>query len=598
VDFYVDSTRVGVDTIPAGPIFETQWNPVGFLPGTSHIIRCAATDAAGNRNSSPTITIRISAATGTHHGGIITANETWTASGNPHVVDTDLDIEAYLTIQPGVTTLIADGATINIGMRAPAGMKAPGKSDSAITFTALNPSPGPGAWGGIHYQTKATPDSNVLRHCTIQYAGANAGALIRCDAGAAEIDSCALRSSSSRGVAVSGDGLRSLANTSIADCAGYPISLPAGRVSTIGTGNTLTANSPNAIQITGGTIAASDTWPNLAVPYHVTATITIADTSNPLLTIVPGCSLLFSDSSALRVGVGQPGGLRAEGTYGRITFAPVPAAGHWRGIEFWEKTDPVRTILNYCRIEGAGTGNASAITCYSVPVTITNTRIADNSADGIYCYNTGFARFQNDTITGCAGFPLHLAAQYVSTIGSGNSFTGNTNHDGIEVIGGTITQNAQFRRQDVPYLIRDSIAVGSALEPALIIESGVELRFDPGTALQIGRAAPARLEAIGSPDSITFTAASAGPGAWHGLEFYPYANSSSRLERCRLLYGGGANRGILYIDSCLPTITNNEIAYSNNYCIYLVDSDTMLDPDTLRYYNWLHDSDSVDIYQP
>jgi hypothetical protein len=310
---------------------------------------------------------------------------------------------------------------------------------------------------------------------------------------------------------------------------------------------------------------------------------------------------LFGDSAALRVGVGQPGGLRAEGTYGRIVFAPLaasPGPGNWCGIEFWEKTDPVRTILNYCRIEGAGAGNTAAITCYSVAVSITNTRIVGNSGNGIYCYNTGFTRFENDTITGCAGFPLHIAAQHVSTIGNGNSFTGNTNHDGIEVIGGTITKDAQFRRQDVPYLIRDSIDVGSALEPALIIESGVELRFDPGTALTIGRAAPARIQAIGYPDSITFTAPLAQPGAWHGLELRRYAKSESRLERCRLLYGGGANRGILYIDSCLPTITNNEIAYSSNWCIYLADSDTMLVPDTLRKYNWLHDSDSADIYEP
>ncbi len=589
VDFYVDSTRVGSDTVPAGPIFEFDWSPVGVLPGTTHILRCSASDAAGNRNTSAPVTIRVSAATGTHHSGTIAAGETWAIAGSPHIIDANLDVEAYLTIRPGVYVLVADGASIAVGARAPAGIKARGTTDSTIIITSLNPSPGPGAWGGIQYSANAMPDSNVLRHCTIEYAGA-AGALVRCDAGATVIDSCSLRASSGRGVTAAGDGLRYLANTTIADCAGYPVSLPAGAVSAIGTGNTLTTNAHNAVELTGGTVAASDTWPNLGFPWHITSTITIADASNPLLTIAPGCSLLFGDSAALRIGVGQPGGLRAEGSYGRITFAPLAAApgpGNWRGLEFWEKTDPDRTILNYCRIEGAGAGNASAITCYSVPITVANTRIAGNSGNGIYCFNTGFARFENDTVTACAGYPLHLAAQYVTTIGNGNSFTGNA-LDGIEVTGGAITQNALFRRQNVPYLVRGTIEVGSNLEPALIIQSGVELRFDPGTALAIGRTAPARLQAVGAPDdSITITAATPQPGAWNGLELHHYASSSSQLQYCRLLYGGGANRGILFIDSCVPAVTRNEIAWSSNNCIYVANSD--IDIESLRRDNWLHD---------
>ena len=583
VDFYVDSALVGVDTTPAGPIFEIDWSPVGLLPGTTHALRCAATDPAGNRNTSAAVTVRISASAGTHHSGTLAASESWTIAGSPHIVDADLDVEAYLTIQPGVTVYVADGAGLTIGARGPAGLRAVGRTDSGIVFTALN-TQSPGAWGGIRYSANATPDSNTLRRCTIQYAGAG-GALIRADAGAITIDSCTLRASSGRGIAAAGDGLRSLAGTTIADCAGYPVSLPAGLVSAIGTGNIYTANTPNAIELYGGTVAATDTWPNLGVPYHITSTLTIAGASDPVITIAPGCSLLFGDSAALRVGVAQPGGLWADGNYGRITFAPLAAApgpGNWRGLEYWENTDPDRTILNYCRVQGAGAGNASAITCYSVPLTITNTTIAGNAAGGIYCLDTGFTRLENDTVTACAGYPLHIAAQYVTTIGNGNSFTGNT-RDGIEVTGGTIADTAFYRRQDVPYLVRGTIEVGSALQPTLVIQNGAQLQFDPGTELAIGRTAPAQFQA----DSITLTASTPQPGAWDGLGLYALTSSSSRLQRSRLLYGGGANHGILYIDSCIPTITGNEIAWSSNYCIYM--QNTELDPDDLRANNWLHD---------
>jgi hypothetical protein len=252
-------------------------------------------------------------------------------------------------------------------------------------------------------------------------------------------------------------------------------------------------------------------------------------------------------------------------------------------------TRPIHTILNFVSIEGAGADNSAAVTCYA-EVLIANTKITGSAGTGINCQNTGFARFENDTITGCGGYPLHIAAPYVGTVGNGNSFTGNL-HDAIEVAGGTITSNAQYRWQGVPYLIRDSIEVGSSLEPTLLIENGVELQFEPGAGLAIGRNARASLQA----DSVTFTGATEQPGAWNGLELHRYATSSSRLERCRLLYGGGAGHGILYVDSCLPTVTHNEIAWSSNCCIYLVDRDITLDPDTLRHYNSLHDWTTEDI---
>ncbi len=587
VEFLVDGIRIGIDTTPVGQVFECAW--IGVMrPGTAHTLNCTATDEAGNRGSSPAVTVYISSSAGTHHSGTIEAAETWTAAASPHVVDADLNVEAILTLQPGAVVLVADGATIAVGTRSPAGLVAGGRADSVIAFSALNPAPGPGAWNGILFRAKTVPDSSILRHCIVEYAGGG-GSLVRCEAGRVDVDSSEFRSSSGAGVSASGNGLGSLSSSAFSACARFPVSVSPGLVSALGTGNAFTDNSRNAIEVPGGTVTATDTWPNLGFPYAITATVTVADNTNPLLYLAPGCSLLFADSAKLRVGLGKPGGLRADGTYGRVVFgslAESPGPGQWRGIEFWEATDAIRTSLNYCRIEGAGAGNSAAITCYSAAVMIANTRIAGSAGSGIYLHSVGFGRFENDTITGCGEFPLHIAAQHVSTIGNGNSFTGNApGKDGIEVTGGTITSNAQFRRQDVPYLIRDSIEVGSALEPTLVLQSGVELRFDPRTALAIGRTARASLQA----DSVTLTAATSEPGKWNGLELHRYAKSTSRLERCRLLYGGGANHGILYIDSCLATITDNEIAWSSDCCIYLVDRDTTLDPDTLRRYNSLHD---------
>jgi hypothetical protein len=589
VEFLVDGVRIGVDSSPTGQVFECAWLGV-MRPGSAHTLTCSATDEAGNRNSSPAITVYISSAAGTHHSGTIAAPETWTAAESPHVVDSDLYVEAILTLQPGAVVLVADGATIAVGTRSPAGIVARGRADSVITFSALNATPGPGAWNGVLFRANTAPDGSLLRHCVVEYAGGG-GYLVRCEAGRVDVDSSEFRSSSGSGVSATGNGLGSLSYSAFSACARFPVSLSPGLVSALGAGNAFNDNNRNAVEIPGGTVAATDTWSNLGFPYAITATLTVADSTNPLLYLAPGCSLLFADSAKLRVGLGKPGALRADGTYGRVVFGPLAAGpGQWRGLEFWEETDPIRTILNYCSIEGAGAGNSAAVTCYAEAL-IANTKIAGNAATGIYCQNTGFARFENDTVTGCGGFPVHIAAQYVGTIGNGNSFTGNA-HDAIEVAGGTIASNTQYRWQDVPYLVLETIEVGSALEPTLTIENGVELQFEPGAALAIGRAARASLQA----DSVTFTGATAQPGAWDGLELHGYATSTSRVERSRLLYGGGANFGIVLIDSCVPILTGNEVAFSSNYCVFMQKTD--LDPDSVRSKNWLHDWDPAfdDIY--
>ena len=179
VEFLVDAVRVGIDTSPAGQVFEYAWNLGVVRPGSAHTLSCSATDEAGNRNSSPAITVYISSSAGTHHSGTITAKETWAAAENPHVIDSDLDVEAFLTVLPGAVVLVADGATIEVGARSPAGLVASGRADSVIYFTALNPAPGPGAWGGIRFGSSTVPDSSVLRHCVVEYAG-GVGSLVRC----------------------------------------------------------------------------------------------------------------------------------------------------------------------------------------------------------------------------------------------------------------------------------------------------------------------------------------------------------------------------------------------------------------------------------
>ncbi len=587
VQFLIDGNLLGIDSLPDQNVFALSWNAAGLAPGSARVVGCAALDRAGNRAAAE-VEVFINPAAGTRHRGPITAPETWTAAGNPHVVEADLSVETRLALEPGVVVLVADRARITAGSRYPAAIVCRGQPDSGITITALSSSPGPGAWQGIELLSNCQPDSSVFEYCTIECGGGNGRALVSSDGARPALKNCVLRRGAGSGVVATRLGFNLFTNNVVSDCAGFPVSVDAGSVSTIGTNNNLTGNALRAIEVTGGRLTVSTNWPNRFLPYCVTSTVTVAGDSNPLLTIAPGCSLLFADSVRLRIGAGAPGGLAADGSYGRIVFgpfSPAPAPGSWRGIEFWERTDVNRTVLRFCRVEYAGLAGSAAVACYSAPITLTGCCISSGAGDGLLCTNCGFISLEYDTVVNCAGYPLRIGAAFVASLGAGNAFTGN-GRDSILVLGGTITRNAQWRRHDVPYSVKGMVEVGSADEPVLTIDPGVRLCFTD-SGLAVGRRYRATLTAVGLPDSIIFTGAVSVPGAWRGVELHAYADNRSRLFRCCLRYGGSSGRGILYVDSCVPSVLENEVAYSGSYCAYLWNTD--LEADSLIAHNWLHD---------
>ncbi|MEO0077929.1 MAG: Ig-like domain-containing protein [candidate division WOR-3 bacterium] len=587
VQFLVDGKLIGIDSIPEQNVYALSWNAAGLAPGSTHVVGCAALDRAGNRAAAE-VEVVVSPAAGTRHRGPIAAPETWTAAGNPHVVEADLSVETRLVLEPGVVVLVADRAVISAGSRYPAAIVCRGRPDSSIIITALSSNPGPGAWQGIELLSNCSPDSSVFEYCTVEYGGGNGRSLVYSDGARPVLKNCVLRHSAGSGVVATRRGFGLFTDNVVSDCAGFPVSVDAGSASTIGPNNNFTGNALRGIEVAGGRITVSTNWPNRFLPYCITSTVTVAGDSNPLLTIAAGCSLLFADSVRLRIGAGAPGGIAADGSYGRIVFGPLssaPTPGSWRGIEFWEKTDISRTVLRFCQVEYAGIAGSAAVACYSAPVTLTGCCIRQGAGDGLVCINCGFSRLEYDTVVGCAGYPLRTGAAFVASLGVGNFFTGN-GRDSILVLGGTITRNAQWRHHGVPYSIKGMVEVGSTDEPVLTIDPGVRLCFTD-SGLAVGRRYPATLTAVGLPDSIVFTGAEAVPGFWRGVELHANADSRSRLFRCRLLYGGNSGRGILYVDSCVPNVRENEIAYSGSYCAYLWNTD--LEGDSLIAHNWLHD---------
>jgi hypothetical protein len=244
--------------------------------------------------------------------------------------------------------------------------------------------------------------------------------------------------------------------------------------------------------------------------------------------------------------------------------------------------------MRNCVVDRAGAGSAAGLFLYHARLLLSATAIRSSAAIGVYCIGSGFTLFQDDTITGSAACPLRLDAAEVTSLGTGNVLTGN-GVDCIEVVAGPVTTDARWRDQGVPYYVQGDIEVGSPSIPRLVIESGAELRFAENSGLRVGRTEPGALVAVGTPDSITFTAQNGQPGGWRGIEFHPQTGRACTLDHCRLLNGGAGGPGIVLVNTCIPTIQANEIGWSANYCVALFT--TILDPDVLRATNWLHDWD-------
>ncbi len=583
VDLYINDVFLAADSTGSGDVYEFTVVNTALVSDSTNRLFCIARDAAGATATSPVI--NVFAIPGTRHTGSITEPETWSPDSNPHIVEGDLLVQALLTIEPGVEVLFAANAGITVGRGAPGALQARGTAGSPVRFTSAAPQPAPGDWRAISFRTGTGTDSSILRHCIVAYGGGNRG-MVHAEAVNAAVESCSLYGSSTWGAVAESTGFTRFANNTIAGCV-LPVRVDPAWTGLVDTSNTFAGNVHDAVGIAGGTLTASTEWELKPWPYCVLATVSISGPASPVLTIGAGCTLQFADSAALRVGIGFTGALSANGIEHPILFtgfSDTPGPATWPGIEFWHQTDPVRTAMRRCVVENAGRGAAAAIVCYGSPL-ISETTVRNGPGDGITCSGTDFTQFAGNTVTGNAGYPLLLDAPAVGTVGGNNSFSGN-GRDSVVVRGGRISHTSQWRNIGVPWSITGTIEVGGTAAPTMIVDQGARLVFAPGAGLEIGLDSVGMLSASGITDSVTFTGVDTIPGSWRGISLYRLAGSQTRLELCRILYGGAGHPGILYIRESAPTISNCEIGWSSNNCVVLRDSP--LTPDSLLAQNWIH----------
>ncbi|MGF6212185.1 hypothetical protein, partial [Comamonas sp. 4034] len=171
--------------------------------------------------------------------GSITGNTTLRAAQSPYSFQGDVivDNNATLSIEPGVTIQMAAAASFTIKKGA---LQAVGTPSLPIKITSAAATPAAGDWRQWRFTTGTNNALTQLSYVTIEYGS---------------------------GVAIEGSS-PVINNTAINHHSGPAITIDLAS-SPVGTGNTASGNSLNAISVPTGTIRAQVVWGVVGIPYLV-----------------------------------------------------------------------------------------------------------------------------------------------------------------------------------------------------------------------------------------------------------------------------------------------------------------------------------------
>ncbi|NLI98344.1 hypothetical protein GX441_06760 [bacterium] len=343
------------------------------------------------------------------------------------------------------------------------------------------------------------------------------------------------------------------------------------------------------------TISSNEVWEPVGNPHIIQADISVQD--NATLTIKPGCIVKFEAGNELYCGYNGAGAIIAEGTAdSTITFTsnvPSPTPGDWKSIGIYDKSMST-TSFKYCIIEYGGmNAQDGEVVVNDFGVKFSNCTVRKSASYGVKLNDNGyFKTFENNTFTECANFPLNIFVEQVRTIGTGNTFTGNTKNS-ILVRGGTLASTCTWANLGVPYEIDNDVSIGDDTNtPTLTIGPGTTIKLQSGVEFYVGYYGPGGLIADGTAGWITFTSSvsSQSKGDWKKISFYEHSiDAQCKLKNCKIEYAGYDEDGNVYIQDAMPEITGDSIGHGKGYGIYVAGSEYP-DTTTLRISNAFYDN--------
>ncbi|MFT3692524.1 MAG: hypothetical protein QM831_05235 [Kofleriaceae bacterium] len=335
---------------------------------------------------------------GTMHSMPISADETWTAAGSPHIVTTDISIKgATVTIEPCATVRVAAGKSIVIGGTAGAPAAAiNGRGDATHPITWSANAAGT-HWGMLRvFETGALDfESTTLTDGGENSTAQNGGgtivvvghnmlpleqnlklqnvAVMNSGGFGVNVQSYAAFSDDSHDVVISGAGVEGPVSAALDS--EYPLYIAPPALHTIPTG-TYTGNAKDGFLVYDpGVVRVDETIHDRGVPYVMIANLSMTPAMSEAngglltLTIDPGVTMAFAHGSGVSFGLnlGTSGGGTADLIYPTKLVAngtaqkpivltsqyPTKAPGDWGGIQ-WAGGPPSGNAISNLRIEDAG----------------------------------------------------------------------------------------------------------------------------------------------------------------------------------------------------------------------------------------------------
>lgn len=502
-----------------------------------------------------------------------------------------IDVDAFLTIDPGVKIIVDEDVNIFVGKNGT--IVSNGESANHVEFTSSNIDGGI-LWKGIEIVSTST--QNAFNYTDFSYAGGSeyggfsdfvdveASLAIR-DEGKYSLTNCSISNSGGYGIYMRYGEIVNFENNDLSDNTFAGIGLNINQAVKIDGASTF-SNNQHSVEIYGSTFNESG-QPSLASlnggnPYYVSGSLDIT----ALLNIDEGAKFEMAENVNIKISGG--GVLSAIGTANskiEFTTANLNAGLLWKGFEFLSGDS--RNELTHCIVSYAGNSEYGGFSDFvdveasiamrdNTKLTLTNTEVSNSGGYGVYSRYGEFVDFSSNSFIDNSYDHLGLPANEVGKIDEATTFTGGDEY-AVEVYnGGDLSVESTWVNLagDARYNIVSQITVVAGLT----INPGAEIDLDEDVDIDVRDNGFLVAEGT-SNESILFTSSNeAGQIAWGGIKFYT-ADARNSLDFVTINLAGGNVTGDLdnFVDEKTAiagdgngrlSLTNSTISNSEGYGVY------------------------------
>lgn len=563
---------------------------VTFLPTKLGDYKVKVSCSDGAKVSAKEVTVKAVAAVVVYPQDItsdITSDVVWkninpTPGGTDYIVKNSININAKLTIEPGVIVQVESNHELYVG--APGKLVAIGTANDHIVFKAKSTS-GPD-WKGI--VVASASDENELNYVEINFAGSaylngldNKKASLALEgenAAKIKILNTQIKKGGGYGIYVENNAtITSAENIEITEVLGTSMALPLNQLGSLSENNKFKGNNGyDAIEVLGSEINLTNevTWKGFAdlTTYWVSGNLLVKSG----LVIQPGVNIEFASEKFMEVSGNAY--VTAVGTVSQpISFSGKSKTnGFWKGIII--ATANTKNQLSHVRISNAGSGflpgtaNVKASLAINgsnlSKVSISNSIISDGLGYGMFVESgaelIGFSANEIKTINGTA---ISLPANSVGQLDAASKFSNGNTVNAVEIQSSVLAQlnEVQWKAftDGTKYLVSGNVEIRSGLK----IEAGATFEFSADRTLIISNENDSYIIAKGTAaKKILFTGKNKSKGYWKGIAILS-GHFSNEFDYVEISYAGGG-----FLTGLSNTFTNLGIDGDNGAKLTLTNS--------------------------